>query len=106
MQVCGDSNLGFKEIIFKEINSVDFSFKFVVIILYLVWKINLKYKNWDEVPKNNLEFWLRKTPNERLLAAKELNRLAKDLFSSNPNKKIENNGRRISKFRSIAECET
>jgi hypothetical protein len=43
-----------------------------------------KYKNWDEVPKNNLAFWLEKTPNERLLAIKELNRLAKDLFSSKP----------------------
>jgi hypothetical protein len=62
-----------------------------------------KYKNWEEVPKNNLAFWLEKTPNERLLAAKELNRLAKDLFLSNPKNKIEYNGRRISKFRSIAQ---
>lgn len=62
-----------------------------------------KYKSWDEVPKNNLAFWLEKTPNERLTAAKELNKLARDLFLSNPNNKLQNNGRRISKFRSIAE---
>jgi hypothetical protein len=31
-----------------------------------------KCKSWEEVPENDLEFWLKKTPAERLAAAKEL----------------------------------
>jgi hypothetical protein len=62
-----------------------------------------KYKNWDEMPETQLEFWLKKTPSERLEAAKNLNKRARLLYNSNPKNKPLFNGRRISKFRSIAE---
>ena len=29
-----------------------------------------KYRSWEEVPSNNLDFWLKKTPAERLQAEK------------------------------------
>jgi hypothetical protein len=62
-----------------------------------------KYKTWKEVPANDLEFWLQKTPAERLQAAKSLIIRAKKLYQSNPLNKPLYNGRRISKFHSIAE---
>lgn len=62
-----------------------------------------KYKSWDEVPDNHLEFWLKKTPSERLEAAKELNNLARLIYNSNKNNIPLFNGRRIRKFHSIAE---
>ncbi len=62
-----------------------------------------KYKSWEEVPTNDLSFWLLKTPAERLQAAKILNSRAKKLYEANPLNKPLNNGRRISKFHSIAE---
>ncbi|MCY7353054.1 MAG: hypothetical protein LH606_20755 [Cytophagaceae bacterium] len=31
-----------------------------------------KYKSWNEVPKNDLDFWLTKTPAERLAALEAL----------------------------------
>lgn len=65
----------------------------------------IKYRNWDEVPKNNLDFWLKKTPNERLAAAKILNNLADKIYQSNNKNLTTEYGRRISKFRSFAERE-
>jgi hypothetical protein len=62
-----------------------------------------KYKSWEDVPETNLEFWLTKTPNERLEAAKALNKLAREIYLSNPLNPPLENGRRISKFRSITE---
>jgi hypothetical protein len=62
-----------------------------------------KYKSWEEVPQNNLEYWLKKTPAERLAAAKELNARARKIYESNPLNKPLYDGRRISKFHSIAE---
>jgi hypothetical protein len=64
-----------------------------------------KYKSWEDVPKNDLEYWLQKTPAERLAAAKELNALARKIYNSNPLNKPLYDGRRISKFHSIAERE-
>lgn len=60
-----------------------------------------KYKSWEDVPKNDLDFWLQKTPAERLQAAKELMSRARKLYYANPLNKSLSNGRRISKFRSI-----
>jgi hypothetical protein len=62
-----------------------------------------KYKSWDEVPTTNLKYWLQKTPAERLSAAKELNARARKIYESNPLNKPLYDGRRISKFHSIAE---
>jgi hypothetical protein len=62
-----------------------------------------KYKSWEEVPPNDLEFWLQKTPIERLQAAKTLISRAKKIYESNPLNKPLYNGRRISKFHSITE---
>lgn len=62
-----------------------------------------KYKSWEEVPKTDLEYWLQKTPAERLEAAKELNARARKIYESNPLNKPLYHGRRISKFHSIAE---
>ena len=62
-----------------------------------------KYKSWDEVPQNDLAFWLKKSPAERLDAAKSLINRAKNLYNANPLNKPLYNGRRISKFHSIAE---
>ncbi|MDZ7900365.1 MAG: hypothetical protein U5N85_20360 [Arcicella sp.] len=64
-----------------------------------------KYKSWEEVPTTNLAYWLRKTPAERLAAAKELNARARKIYESNPLNKPLYDGRRISKFHSIAEQE-
>jgi hypothetical protein len=64
-----------------------------------------KYKSWEDVPKNDLEYWLQKTSAERLAAAKELNALARKIYNSNPLNKPLYDGRRISKFHSIAERE-
>jgi hypothetical protein len=64
-----------------------------------------KYKSWEEVPETDLEYWLKKTPAERLAAAKELIARAKKIYESNPLNKPLYDGRRISKFHSIAERE-
>ncbi len=40
-----------------------------------------KFKSWDEVPKNDLEYWLTKTPAERLEA---LEALREQIFWLNP----------------------
>jgi hypothetical protein len=62
-----------------------------------------KYHSWEEVPSNNLDFWLTKTPAERLQAAKVLIARAEKIYYSNPkNKPLYHEGR-ISKFHSIAE---
>ncbi len=65
-----------------------------------------KYKSCKEVPETDLEYWLKKTPAERLAAAKELNLRARKIYESNPLNKPLYDGRRISKFHSIAERET
>ena len=62
-----------------------------------------KYKSWDEVPTTDLEYWLQKTPAERLAAAKSLNERARKIYQANPLNKPLYHGRRISKFHSIAE---
>ena len=62
-----------------------------------------KYKSWEEVPKTDLEYWLQKTPAERLTAAKSLIARAKKLYQANLLNKPLYDGRRISKFHSIAE---
>jgi hypothetical protein len=62
-----------------------------------------KYKSWQEVPANDLEFWLQKTPAERLQAAKSLIIRAERLYHANPLNKPLYNERRISKFHSVAE---
>lgn len=40
-----------------------------------------KFKSWDEIPKNDLHFWLTKTPAERLAA---LETLREQIFWINP----------------------
>jgi hypothetical protein len=62
-----------------------------------------KYKNWEEIPKNDLEEFNKKNYAERLDELLILNNLARNFYNSNPLNKPLNNGRRISKFRSIAE---
>jgi hypothetical protein len=62
-----------------------------------------KYKSWAEVPDTNLEFWLKKTPAERLEAAKKLIERAENLYHSNPKNKKLYNERRLTEFHSIAE---
>jgi hypothetical protein len=62
-----------------------------------------KYKSWDEVPETNLEFWLKKTPSERLDAAKKLIERAENLYHSNPKNKKLYSERRLSKFHTITE---
>ncbi len=62
-----------------------------------------KYKNWDEVPKTDLEFWSKKTPSQRLEAAKKLIERAENLYHSNPKNKKLYGERRLPKFHSIAE---
>ncbi len=63
-----------------------------------------KYKSWDEVPKNNLDYWLTKTPQERLEAARQLIEFARKLYSANPqNPRSQADGRRVLKFRSATE---
>ena len=62
-----------------------------------------KYKSWEEVPKNDLAYWLTKTPAERLEAAKRLTIWAKKLYLANPKNPRPKNGRHVSKFHSLAE---
>ncbi len=62
-----------------------------------------KFKSWDEVPKNDLEFWLTKTPAERLEAARRLTIWAKELYLANPKNPRPRDGRHVSKFHSPAE---
>jgi hypothetical protein len=64
-----------------------------------------KYKLWEEVPETDLEYWLQKTPAERLAGAKSLMARARKIYESNPLNKPLYDGRRISKFHSIAERE-
>jgi hypothetical protein len=62
-----------------------------------------KYKSWEEVPETYLEYWLQKTPAERLAAAKRLIALARKIYESNSLNNPLYVGRRIFKFHSIAE---
>lgn len=62
-----------------------------------------KYKSWQDVPTNDLEFWLQKTPEQRLQAAKILIERAEKFYYSNPkNKPLYHEGR-ISKFHPITK---
>lgn len=62
-----------------------------------------KYKSWHDAPPNDLEFWLEKTPEQRLQAAKKLIERAEKFYYSNPkNKPLYHEGR-ISKFHRLAQ---
>ncbi len=59
--------------------------KFLIIFDKIKGKISKnpsihKYKSWDEVPETDLEYWLQKTPAERLAAAKKLNARARKIY--------------------------
>lgn len=47
-----------------------------------------KYRSWAEVPKNELEYWLTKTPQERLSAATQLIKFAYQLYNANPQNQL------------------
>ncbi len=57
-----------------------------------------KYKNWGEVPKTDLEFWLKKTSSERLEAAKKLIERVEILYLSNSKNKKIYGERRVAEY--------
>jgi hypothetical protein len=54
-------------------------------------------------PTNDLEFWLQKTPEQRLQAAKKLIERAEEFYYSNPQNKPFYHEGRISKFHCLTQ---
>jgi hypothetical protein len=62
-----------------------------------------KFKSWDEVPRNDLDFWLTKTPAERLEAHGQMVAFARKIYLANPKNPRYPDGRSVLKFHSSAE---